>query len=57
MTTSVIMHTYHKMFSLHVGDSRHVGDYIILFVPTVRTLQILKFFPFAAGIFLWVLAE
>ena len=51
---SLVMHTYYKETALHVGNSRHVGDNIILLVPTERVLQVLKFLPFAAGILLWV---
>lgn len=35
----------------------HVGDDIIFLVLTERVLQILKFFPFAASILLWVLMK
>ena len=51
------MHTHHKETALHVGNSRHVGNHIILLVPTERVLQTLKFLPLIPSIFLWVLVE
>ena len=34
----LVMHTNHKISTLHVGNSRHIGDNIILLVPTERIL-------------------
>ena len=52
----LILYTNHKMSSLHIDDSRHVGYNIIFLVPTKRVIQILEFLlPFTASILLWVL--
>ena len=51
------MHTHHKETTLHVGDSRHVGNHVVFLVPTERVLQILKFLPLTPSILLWVLTE
>ncbi len=53
----LVMHTNHEETTLHVSDSRHVGNHIILLVPTERVLQVLKFLPLTPSILLWVLAE
>ena len=54
---SLVVYTYHKETSLHVGNSRHVGYIIILLVPTERVLRILKFLPLTSSVLLWVLVE
>lgn len=45
----LIMHTHHEDTTLHVGDSRHVGNHIIFLVPTKRVFQILKFLPLTSS--------